>query len=67
MRCGACGGPLRAKPPNERGRSQVYCSNACRKVAWRRRHRVPLGARMLAELGLPDVSLMTLLASRDQT
>lgn len=67
MGCGACGGPLRPKPPHEPGRHQTYCSNACRKVAWRRRHRASLGSALLAELGLPDVSLMALLANRDQT
>ncbi len=30
--CAACGGPLPA------GRTRLWCSDACRQAAWRRRH-----------------------------
>jgi hypothetical protein len=30
--CAACGGPL------PKGRAKLWCSDACRQAAWRRRH-----------------------------
>ena len=37
-RCGACGAPLPT------GRTRLWCSDACRQAAWRRRHTPPTGA-----------------------
>ncbi len=34
--CGACAGPL------PEGRARVWCSDACRQAAWRRRHQPDL-------------------------
>ncbi len=57
--CAVCGEPVRVKRPGEPGPAASYCSHACRQRAYERRH--PLGWRLLAELGLEDLSLADML------
>jgi hypothetical protein len=62
MACPICDRPIvRAAT----GRPRIYCSDACRFEAFRRRHLRPLGDRQLREWGLePPPSLLQMLAER---
>jgi hypothetical protein len=60
-RCPACGDEVES--PGKRGPKRVYCNDACRVMAWRRRHRHDLGEEFLKAWGIEDVSLMRELVS----
>jgi len=47
-RCPVCGQPI---PPGRADRS--YCSDGCRKTAWRRRHQAPVAAAVVVPRGYP--------------